>query len=89
MGSVRAARQAGGDGDHQCHNRKTPQQPNPFSLSDEGMNPRDALPYLAGASYLGVLPKVKAEAEAREANRTRSPRVPLSRRTKVQQTATA
>jgi len=51
------------------------------------MNPRDALPYLCGASYLRVPPKVKAQAEAGEMDRTRPSRIILSLRTKVQQTA--
>jgi hypothetical protein len=66
-----------------------PQPPNPFSLSDSGMNPREALPYLRGAVYLRVSPKVKAETDPMETNRTRPARIPLSWRTKVQQTTTA
>lgn len=67
----------------------SPQLPNPFSLSDDGMNPREALPYLGGAAYLRVSPKVKAESDPIETNRTRPARIPLSWRTKVQQTTTA
>jgi len=67
----------------------SPQLSKPSSLSNGGMNLREALPYLGGASYLGVLPKVNAETDAIETNRTRPARIPLSRRAKVQQTATA
>jgi hypothetical protein len=41
--------------------------PVPSSLSDSSTNPRKALPYLCGASYLRVSPKVKAQADAAEA----------------------
>lgn len=51
------------------------------------MNPRDALPYLCGASYLRVPPKVKAQADAGEMDRKRAARIILSRGTIVQQTA--
>ena len=44
---------------------------------------------LGGAAYLRVSPKVKAETDPTETNRTRPARIPLSWRTKVQQTTTA
>jgi len=51
------------------------------------MNPREAPPYLGGASYLRVPPKVKAETDAVETERTWPARITFSLRTKVQQTA--